>query len=230
MAVMPAATTKRITRLDREEAAAAMATAESVDLGPVTRGALVVVAVAVLTVFTSIVLPDPGGFDGPLQDGNVVAGATMTTILRSGDGVVSMGLFVPWNASEQTVVLEKLTPVGIEGDVEVVKAGLLPAGVAALQPTRGFPNRELSIVHVQGASIPPGTGPLDGAQIAVGLRGKGSVLGYVLRYRVDGAIRHALLMTGATLCTTPCEDEDAVAERQRALARALAGYVDAPIR
>lgn len=229
---MATTTTRRISRVEREEAAAAMAAADSIDLGPLARGALVVVAVLVLTAFASIAVPNPAGFDGPLQDGNVVAGATMTTIRRGGEGVVSTGVFVPWNASDQTVVLERITPVGVEGSVEVVKTGLLPAGVTLLDSARGFPGDGLSVLRLQEAPIAPGTGPLDGAQIAVGLRGEGSVLGFVLRYRVDGgATHHALLMSGAMLCSRSCEEaEDAVVERQRALARAFAGFVGAPAR
>lgn len=217
---------RKITRLDREEAARA---AGSIDLGPAARGAAMVLVLLVLTLVLTMAVPNPARLGGPLQDANVVAGATMATI-RKADGVVTMGVFVPWNAGHATVELEQIAAIGVEGDVELVEAGLLPSGVAALEPTRGFDQAGPPVVRVQDAPIAPGTGPLDGVQIAVALRGKGSVLGFVLRYREGDVTHHALLMSGAMLCGGSCDGRATVAERQRALARSLAGFLDAPPR
>jgi hypothetical protein len=224
---MTTTTSRRITRLDREEAAAA---AGSVDLGPAGRVTAVIGVIVVLMIAASIFVPDPARFGGPLQDGNVVAGATMTTVRKAGDGVVTIGVFVPWNTGSGTAVLEEITPLGVEGDVEVVKSSLLPAGLAAIEPTRGFPESGPSIVKVEDAPIPPGAGELDAVQIAVSLQGDGSVLAFLLRYRVDGATRHAILMSGVTVCKGACEDRSGVADQQSAFAQTVVGFVEAPSR
>lgn len=213
--------------MDREEAAAA---AGSVDLRPAGRVTALIGVVLGLMIVATLFVPDPTRFGGPLQDGNVVSGATMTTIRKAGDGVVTVGVFVPWNTADGTAVLEQIAPLGIEGDVEVVKASLLPAGLAAIEPTRGFPVTVPSIVKVEDAPIPPGTGELDAVQIAVSLQGDGSVLAFLLSYRVDGATHHAILMSGVTVCKGGCEDRSAIADRQAAFALAVVGFVDAPAR
>lgn len=224
---MPTITTpKKVTRLDREEAARA---AGSVDLAPVKRGVLVGLIVLAFALLVSIVMPGTPRFGGPLQDGNVVAGATMTTVRKAGDDVVTIGLLVPWNAGTETAVLEWIAPIRAEG-VEMVRSGLPPPGLSALEPTRGFPPSGLTVVSLERAPIPPGSGPLDGTQIVVGLRGKGTVLGFVLRYRVGGATHDALLMSGVMLCGGSCEDKAGAIERQQALGTALVGFVDAPLR
>jgi hypothetical protein len=218
---------RRITRMDREEAAAA---AGSVDLRPAGRVTALIAAMVALLIAATVFVPDPARFGGPLQDGNVVSGAVMTTIRKAGDGVVTIGVFVPWNTSDGTAVLEQITPLGVEGDVEVVKASLLPAGLAAIEPARGLPASGPSIVKVEDAPIPPGTGELDAVQIAVSLQGDGSVLAFLLRYRVDGTTHHAVLMSGVTVCKGACEDRSGIADRQAAFAKAVVGFVDAPPR
>lgn len=217
---------RRITRMDREEAAAA---AGSVDLRPAGRVTALIGVILALMIAATVFVPDPTRFGGPLQDGNVASGATMTTVRKAGDGVVTIGVFVPWNTSDGTAVLEQIAPLGVEGDVEVVRASLLPAGLAAIEPTRGFPVSP-SIVKVEDAPIPPGTGELDTVQIAVSLQGAGSVVGFLLRYRVDGAIHHAILMSGVTVCKGACENRSGTADRQAAFAQAVVGFVDAPAR
>jgi hypothetical protein len=213
--------------MDREEAAAAAGT---VDLRPAGRVIALVAVVLALMIAATIFVPDPTRFGGPLQDANVVSGATMTTVRKAGDGVVTIGVFVPWNTSSGTAVLEEIAPLGVEGDVEMVKTSLLPAGLAAIEPTRGFPVNVASIVKVEGAPVPPGSGELDTVQIAVSLQGDGSVLAFLLRYRVDGAIHHAILMSGVTVCKGGCEDRSVVADRQAAFAQSVVGFVDAPAR
>jgi hypothetical protein len=218
--------TRRVTRMDREEAAAA---AGSVDLRPAGRVIGLIAVVLALMIAAMVFVPDPTRFGGPLQDGNVVSGATMTAVRKAGDGVVTIGVFVPWNTGG-TAVLEQISPLQVEGDVEMVKASLLPAGLAAIEPTRGFPVSGPSIVKVEEAPIPPGSGELDTVQIAVSLQGDGSVLAFLLRYRVGGATHHAILMSGVMVCKGACEDRSVVAERQAAFAKSVVGFVDAPAR
>ena len=213
--------------MDREEAAAAAGT---VDLRPAGRVIALVAVVLALMIAARIFVPDPTRFGGPLQDANVVSGATMTTVRKAGDGVVTIGVFVPWNTSSGTAVLEEIAPLGVEGDVKVVKTSLLPAGLAAIEPTRGFPVNVPSIVKVEDAPVPPGSGELDTVQIAVSLQGDGSVLAFLLRYRVDGAIHHSILMSGVTVCKGGCKDRSVVADRQAAFAQSVVGFVDAPAR
>lgn len=223
---MAATTSKKITRLDREAASEAAA---PFDLVPARRVALVVLPVIVLAFVISIVVPDGEKIGGPLQDANVGAGATLSTIRRAGDDVVTIGVFVPWNTSGSTVTLEEIVPLGADG-VEVVKTAIAAPGQTSIEPTRGFPPDGLVVFPVEGAGIPPGGGPLDGAQIAVGLRGEGSVLAFVLRYRVGDQIFHALITNGALLCRRPCEGKAVVIERQRELAADLVAFLDAPDR
>jgi hypothetical protein len=224
---MSTTTSRRVTRLDREEAAAA---AGSVDLRPAGRVTALIAVIAALMIAATVFVPDPARFGGPLQDGNVVSGATMTTVRKAGDGVVTVGVFVPWNTSGGTAVVEQISPIGIEGDVEVVKTSLLPAGVSAIEPTRGFLESGPSIGRVEDAPVPPGSGALDTVQIAVSLQGDGSVLAFLLRYRVGGAIHHAVLMSGVTVCKDACENRSEIAERQGEFALSVVGFVDAPSR
>jgi hypothetical protein len=223
---MATTTSKKITRRDREAASTAAA---PFDLAPAARVGLIVLPVIVFALVVSIVVPNGETIGGPLQDANVGAGATLSTIRRAGDGVVTIGIFVPWNTSGTTAVLEEIVPLGADG-VEVVKTAIVAPGQAAIEPTRGFPPDGLVVFPVEDAGIPPGGGPLDGAQIAVGLRGEGSVLAFVLRYRVGDETFQALITNGALLCRGRCEDQAAVIERQRELAADLATFLDAPSR
>lgn len=219
---------KKITRRDRE---AANSAAAPFDLAPAARVALVVLPVIVFALVVSIVMPNGQAIGGPLQDENVGAGATLTSFRRAGEGTVTIGVIVPWNTSGTTAVLEEIVPLGADG-VEVVKTAIVTPGQASIEPTRGFPPDGLVVFPLEDAGIPPGGGPLDGAQIAVGLRGEGSVLAFVLRYRVGDETFQALITSGALLCRGPCEDEDkaSVIERQRELAADLATFLDAPSR
>jgi hypothetical protein len=225
---MATTTSKKITRRDREAASTAAA---PFDLAPAAPAALVVLSVIVFALVVSFVMPNSQPIGGPLQDENVGAGATLTSFRRAGDGVVTIGVFVPWNTSGTTAVLEEIVPLGTDG-VEVVKSAIVAPGQASIEPTRGFPPDTLVLFPLEDAGIPPGGGPLDGAQIAVGLRGEGSVLAFVLRYRVGDETFQALITNGALLCRGPCEDEEkvAVTERQRELAADLATFLDAPSR
>lgn len=223
---MATTTSRKITRRDREAASEAAA---PFDVMPAARVGLVVLPVIVFAFVVSMVLPNGETLGGPLQDANVGAGATLSSIRRAGDGVVTIGVFVPWNTSGTTAVLEEIVPLGADG-VEVVKTAIVAPGQASIEPTRGFPPDGLVVFPMEDAGIPPGGGPLDGAQIAVGLRGEGSILAFVLRYRVGNETFQTLITNGALLCRGPCEDKAAVIERQRELAADLASFLDAPSR
>jgi hypothetical protein len=219
------ASTRRITRVQREEAASAAAGA---DLRPFVHGGLVVLGVLLLTVVVSVAVPGASSLGGPLQDPRVASTASMT-FFRKASAPVSLPVFVPWNASGSGVVLDEIEPLEPEG-VEIVRAGLLPAGVDAVEPTRGFPPPGLSLGRVGGSYVPAATGPDGAFQIVVGLRGSGTVQGFVLRYHVGDAGYAAILMQGATLCDGGCGDRTAVEDRQRALASRLASFVVGPAR
>jgi hypothetical protein len=219
-----------LTRREREAAsAAAQAQFDDIDWAPIGRGTLVVVVVLMLLVAAWLFMPGGEKFGGPLQDSNVAAGSTMSTVRRAGKGVVTVGAFVPWNTSAGPVLLEQVLPIEAEG-VEIVKTGLVAPGQVAIDPQRGYPPDGLILFPVEGSTIEPGSGTLDGAQIAVGLRGEGSVLGFMLVYRVGSERHRALLPNGAVLCRRACGDTTAVVERQRDLFAELSMYVDAPSR
>jgi hypothetical protein len=226
---MPATSTKKLTRLEREAATKAANEAfDEIDFAPFARGTVVVLIVLALVFAAWIFAPNGSAIGGPLQDSNVGAGSTLATVGRARK-MVTIGAFVPWNASGSTVMLEEIVPVGAEG-VEVVKTGLAAPGQISIVPQRGYPPDGLILYPVEGSTIAPGEGPLDGAQIAVALRGEGSVLGFILVYRAGGETFRALLPNGAVLCPRACEDTTAVVERQRALLAQLSRYVDAPSR
>jgi hypothetical protein len=218
-----------LTRREREAAsAAAAAEFDAIDWAPIGRGTLVVFIVLVLLLAAWMFVPGGAKFGGPLQDSNVAAGSTMSTVRRA-KGMVSVGAFVPWNTSGSPVMLEQIVPIGADG-VEVVKTGLAAPGQVSIVPQRGYPPDGVILFPVEGSTIDPGSGPLDGAQIAVGLRGEGSVLGFVLVYRAGGQQHRALLPNGVVMCRRACGDTTAVVERQRGLLAELSMYVDAPSR
>jgi hypothetical protein len=219
-----------LTRREREAAnAAAEAEFDAIDWAPIGRGTLVFLIVLVLLFAAWLFVPAGSKFGGPLQDSNVAAGSTMSTVRRAGNGVVTVGAFVPWNTSGSPALLEQVIPVGAEG-VEVVKTGLVAPGQFSIDPQRGYPPDGLILFPVEGSTIDPGTGTLDGAQIAIGLRGEGSVLGFILVYRVGGERQAALLPNGAVLCRRACADTTALAQHQRDYFGRLSAYVDAPSR
>jgi hypothetical protein len=226
---MPATSTKKVTRLEREAATKAANEAfDAIDFAPIARGSVVVLIVLALVFAAAIFVPSGSGFGGPLQDSNVGAGSTLDPVGRARK-TVTIGAFVPWNTSGGTAVLEGIIPVGADG-VEIVKTGLAAPGQISIVPQRGYPPDGMILYPVEGSSVAPGSGPLDGAQIAVGLRGEGSVLGFILVYRVGGQRFRALLPSGAVLCHGACEDTTEVVERQRTLLAQLSMFVDAPSR
>jgi hypothetical protein len=221
---------RKVTRLDREAAAKAADEAfDQIDFAPIARGSVVVLVVLALVFAASMFVPSGSSIGGPLQDSNVGAGSTLATVAKARKGIVTIGAFVPWNTSGGTVVLEEIVPIGAEG-VEVVKTGLAAPGQISIVPQRGYPPDGLILYPVEGSTIPPGSGPLDGAQIAVGLRGEGSVLGFVVVYRVGGQRFRSLLPNGAIVCRRACGDTTEVVERQRTVTAQLSMFLDAPSR
>ena len=220
---MAGTSSKRLTRLDRENASAA---ARSYDLGPLLRGGGAVISVVLAVFVVSLVIPDPAKLGGPLQPN---AAPTLATVRKVGGDRITITISVPWNAGIGVATLEALVPVGIDG-LQVEKTGVLPAGVEPLEPTRGFPPLGLAVLPVDGYGVDPGSNALDGFQVAIGLRGTGSVLGFALRYRVGDETFTAFVPAGAMLCGASCDGKAEVAEEQRGLAAGLAGFIDAPAR
>lgn len=214
---------KRLTRLDRDAASVA---AGSFDLGPPLRGAAVVAAVVVLVLAVAAVVPDPPRFGGALQS---EAAPTFTTVRKAGQDRITIGVTVPWNAGEDAVMLEELAAIST-GGIQIEKTGVLPSGQEPLQPARGFPPAGLSVLPVEGYGVEPGGNALDGFQIAVGLRGNGSVLGFALRYRSGDATLTAFIPVGVMLCGTSCEGKDEVVRGQQELAARLGAFIDVPSR
>jgi hypothetical protein len=214
-----------VTRLDREEARRAAA---SVDLGPVARGVAVVAAVALLAYAASLFAPSGGAFGGPLQ-GAVAGSASFTTIPRTRGGGVTLVVPVPWNAGTGNVVLDELAPIQADG-VDVKRAGVAPPGSVALESQRGFPPDGVTLLPVDGYTVAPGVGDLDGFQIAIGLTGQGTVAGFTLHYRVGGTSYVTILPDGAMLCPAGCEGRSEAEDAQRAALSELDPFVEAPDR
>ena len=214
---------RRLTRLDREEARDA---AGSFNLGPLTRGAAVVVGVLAVALGLAIVVPNGPRLGGPLQPDQA---PSLVTVRKTGGEVVTIPVPVPWNADTRSAVLERLTPVGVEG-VELVKASVVPQGNDQLEPIRGLPPVTLEVVPVHGFTVTPGVSALEGFQMAVSLHGAGSVSGFVLTYRIDDVVTSAFIPAGAMLCEDRCTGKADVIERQRALNAELASFIDAPER
>jgi hypothetical protein len=146
-----------------------------------------------------------------------------------GDDLSTYGFFIPWNASGGTVGLDAIVPLALDG-LEVAKAGILPPGTDAIEPGRGFPPPGLVVSRIAGSTLPPGSGPLDEVQVVVGLRGTGSVLGFLVRYHEGPASYDAVVMRGAIVCRSACGDTTAIQAEQRAFAASVVPFVRAPSR
>ena len=215
---------RRVTRFDRQEASR---TAKKAEIGPAVRAMAVVAGVALLVYVAGLLVPPAVPFGGPLQ-GPVVGQASLTTIRKAGNGVVSLVIPVPWNAGVENVVLDGLVPIGPEG-LQVKRAGVAPAGSVALESQRGFPPPGVTLLPVDGYTVVPGLGELDGFEIVVGLTGEGTIDGFALHYRAGGASYVAVLPDGALLCSGECqgrpEAEDAQRAQRASIAR-LAAFVE----
>ena len=213
---------RRVTRLDREEASRAAA---SIDIGPVVRGAAIVAAVGLLAYAASVFVPSGGAFGGPLQ-GPMAGSASFTTTPKTGGGDVTLVVPVPWNAGTANVVLDKLAPIEADG-VEVKRAGVAPPGIVALASQRGFPPQGVTLLPLDGFTVAPGVGELDGFQIVVGIAGEGTVAGFALHYRVGGTSYVAVLPDGAMICSAGCEGQTEAEDAQRAVVSKLDAFVEA---
>ena len=216
---------RRVTRLDREEASR---TAASLDIGPFVRGGAVVAVVALLVYAASMFAPSGSAFGGPLQ-GTVAGSASFTTIRKTGGGEVTLVVPMPWNAGTVSAVLDELVPLDADG-VEIKRAGVASAGSVAISSQRGFPPEGLTLLPLDGSTIPPGEGVLDGFQIAVGLTGEGRVAGFALHYRVGQKSYVAILPDGAMLCSAGCQGRAEAEDAQRDVVAKLADFVEAPDR
>ncbi len=227
---MPATTTKRVTRLDREAARqAASDSMASVDLRPVGRGALVVFVVLAFLLLVSVLTPGGRVFGGPLQPDRLEGTASMTTVRKTKGDDVTFSLFVPWNAGGETVVLERLMPIDPDG-VSVLSAAVVTSGGPPVESGRGFPPANAVLEPIDGFPVPPGDDVLDGLQLAVELSGAGTIPAFALSYRVGEDHHVAILGTGVMLCIAACEGKTEASERQRAEVVSLAAYVEAPRR
>ncbi len=227
---MPATTTKRVTRLDREAAReAASASMASVDLRPVGLGALVVFVVLVFVLIVGLLTPDGHAFGGPLQSDRLEGTASMTSVRKTKGDDVTFSLFVPWNAGSETAVLERLTPIDADG-VSVLSAAVVTSGGPPVETGRGFPPENAVLEPIDGFPVPPGQDVLDGLQLAVELSGAGTVPAFALSYRVGEDLHVAILGNGVMLCTDACEGKTEASERQRAEVVSLVAYVEAPRR
>jgi hypothetical protein len=221
---------RRVSHRDREAArrSAASANAE-MNLRPIGQGALVVVAVALLTLVAATFVPRGTAFGGPLQGDRLDASATLTVQRKTKGKPVTFGLPIPWNAGRETVVLEDVAPIGAEG-IELVGAAAVPVGAPPVETQRGYPPDAAVLSAIDGFAVRPGSSVVDGFQIVVGLRGDGIVPAFALVYRVGEVRRVAIVGHGILLCAASCEDREASSERQRRAVAALAVVVDAPDR
>jgi hypothetical protein len=221
---------RRVSHRDREAArrSAASANAE-MNLRPFGLGALVVLAVVVFTFAASTFVPSGTPFGGPLQDDRLNATASLAVVPKAKDQPVAFALPIPWNAGEQTAVLEAVVPIGAEG-VELVEAAAVPVGAPPVETQRGYPPDGAVLSTLEGFPVRSGSSDVDGFQVVVGLRGDGLVPAFAMVYRVGDARRVAIVGHGILLCEKACEDREASAERQRLAVAALAVVVDAPAR
>lgn len=211
---------RRVTRLDREAASQAAA---RMDLGPSARVGATLAVVAILVLATMAFVPSGGAFGGPLQ-GPVAGSASLTTIRRTAGDAVSLVVPVPWNAGTASAILDGVVPIEADG-VQVKRAGVAPPGGVALQSQRGFPPQGVALLPVEGYTVAPGAGDLDGLRLVVGLSGEGTVAGFAVHYRVGGTSFVAILPDGALLCTADCEDRTGAEDQQRATIGRLVAFV-----
>jgi hypothetical protein len=221
---------RRVSHRDREAArrSAASANAE-MNLRPIGQGALVVLAVVLFTLVAASFVPGGSAFGGPLQDDRLHATATLAVVPKAKGKPVTFALPIPWNAGEQTAVLEDIVPIGAEG-VELVEAAAVPVGAPPVETQRGYPPDAAVLSTLDGFPVRPGSSDVDGFQIVVGLRGAGLVPAFAMLYRVGDVRRVAIVGHGILLCERSCEDRAASEERQRRAVAELAVVVDAPDR
>jgi len=221
---------KRLTRADRDHAReAAPSKNATMDLRPAAITAAVVVGVIAFAFMAGLLVPGGGTFGGPLQPDRLDSGSTMSAIDKTKGKPVTFGVPVPWNASEGTVELQSLVPIGIEG-LEVIRAAAVPLGSPPVPNHKGFPPDAAVLQPIEHFAVPPGTDDSDGFQIVVGLKGEGTVQGFALTYRLGGSMHVAIIGHGAMLCPKACEDLDEAEAQQRSALGSFSAFVSAPVR
>lgn len=230
MATTTARNPKKLTRLDRESARKAAASANaSMDLVRVGKTLLAVVLTLGVVLAVLLFVPRGEPLGGPLQASRLEGAATMSVVAKTKGKPVTFGLAVPWNAGSGIVELEELVPIGADG-VEVLRAAVVPLGSPPVSTGRGFPPDAAVLEPLETFPVPPGTNDVDGFQIVVGLKGAGSVPAFALTYRVGGVLHIAILGHGVMLCTKKCEGQETVEDEQRSMLADLSAFVAAPAR
>jgi hypothetical protein len=181
------------------------------------------------------------GLGGPLEDGDFGSSRTLTGMSKVEPGeAVSIGLFVPWNTASTAATLDSVRTIDKTPGLQIVGTGSLPSDVTGIGTARGFPPSGYTLTRVGGSAVPPGSGPLDGFQLVIGIRatepGLYSIPAFDLRYHVEGREFHAILLQGAWLCVTDetgshaCAGKGLISEQQTHLAETLAPFVVEPDR
>lgn len=230
MATTTTRNTKKLTRLDRESARKAAASANaSMDLVGVGRRVLVVVVISIVVLAVWLFVPRDRPLGGPLQASRLEGAATLSVVAKTKGKPVTFGLAVPWNAGSGTAELEDLVPIGADG-IEVLRAAVVQLGSPPVATAKGFPPDATVLEPLEGFPVPPGTNDVDGFQIVVGLKGAGTVPAFALTYRVGGVRHVAILGHGAMLCAKACDGQEAVEAEQRAMLADLTAFVASPAR
>jgi hypothetical protein len=182
--------------------------------------------------------PEGTHLGGPLQEPDLT-GRSSSSGARGAEGEeISFGLLVPWNASAEPVVLERISPIAPTGGIEVVGTGVLPPG-SNLDVSGGFPPNGVRLPPVRNYTVEPGSGPLDGMVVVVGVRATGGGLAAVpaweLRYRTAGSERSAIILQGVWICVPTgseprCPEKETLTDRQRQIGAVFAPYLDVSAR
>ncbi len=221
---------KKLTRMDRESARKAAASANaSMDLVRVGRTVLTVVVISAVALALVLFVPRGKPLGGPLQADRLEGAATLSVVAKTKGKPVTFGLAVPWNAGSGIAELEELIPIGGQG-IDVLRAAVTPLGSEPVPTAKGFPPDTAVLEPLEHFAIPPGTSDVDGFQIVVGLKGAGTIPAFALVYRVDGVRHVALLGQGAVLCPKACGDQETAEAEQRAMLAHLSPFVGAPAR
>ena len=221
---------KKLTRLDRESARKAAASANaSMDLARAGRTVLTVTLISAVVLGVVLFVPSGKPLGGPLQAGRLEGAATLSVVAKTKGKPVTFGLAVPWNAGSGMAELEQLVPIGADGP-KVLRAAVVPLGSEPVATAKGFPPDAAVLEPLEGFPVPPGINDVDGFQVVVGLKGEGTIPAFALVYRVDGVRHVTILGHGAMLCAKACEGQETVEARQRAILADLSAFVDAPVR
>ena len=212
--------------------------------GRVLRAVATVVPLALLLTAGPIAASRFGGssaLGGPLEDGDFGSSRTLTGMSKVEPGeAVSVGLFVPWNTASTAATLDSVRTIDKTPGLQIVGTGDLPPDVTGIGIVRSFPPSGYTLTRVGGSAVPPGSGPLDGFQLVVGMRanqpGLYTIPAFDLRYHVDGREFHAILLQGAWLCVSgekgshACAGKQLISEQQTRLALSLAPFIVEPDR